>query len=344
MTSTIDINILRTAIYTAGGNFSNMSEFVNSTIFGYNTVNAIDLLLLKEERDKLLAKSYTLHLYENDNQILERYSILAKFTYQFFEDLTALPYLYIVDTLPGPAKDKPWDSVSLDESDEKRLGIKKGIYFKRGSINLPYFDFIIVHELIHWIISEYSVKYFAYTSMVEEGICDYLSYYVLLKVDPSNFKIILNIMTFLRCLKKPGTLFNAYYRFSRHISAIVRSRGLEYLTKVMKQGREAVNSLGTFIITPTLIRDETVELLSLCFDHAESTVAIPTVDYFLYRHIIRQNLKEFRAKDIDIEHLTPEEVNQSLDRLDDLNLITMEHSIFFQGLDQIPTNLKFINT
>ena len=91
-----------------------------------------------------------------------------------------IPKLFFVNELPSIYKNFG-SAFYVDKYSLKFHNVEPGIYILNQNLNHPFFELIITHELIHHLIEEYSVKKVRYANMIEEGICDYLSYYFLLK-------------------------------------------------------------------------------------------------------------------------------------------------------------------
>ena len=81
-------------------------------------------------------------------------------------------------------------------------------------MNHPFFELIITHELIHHLIEEYSDKKVRYANMIEEGICDYLSYYFLLKFNLLPCSAIKTFLNYSRALTFNQPILKSYYKFS----------------------------------------------------------------------------------------------------------------------------------
>jgi len=240
------IKKLKHAVYYYGAKFSCFPSFFNTINSSTNPINQklIDVELKKltvlSENKKMRTINFN---YTNEEQFIKQYhSIIESFQKNF--QIKDYPKLYLVDTFPDIFSNKTWDSMSIDKDDEKHFSIPRGIYYKKEYLTHGYFEFIIAHEIVHWIISEYSKEYFPYVPLIEEGLCDFLGTYILLKYNILECEVIKNLIIYNRALKDDNTLWKQYWKSYLALSSVFHKNGLDYIIDSIKKGRAEVSLLS----------------------------------------------------------------------------------------------------
>lgn len=170
---------------------------------------------------------------------------------EIFEQLAAIagkmlgigdwPSLRMVRHLPAPFQGRAWDALSIDANDGVRFSVPEGIYYRAGSYTFCYFEFVVAHELVHWAISKFSRRSLPFTSPLEEGICDVVALEILAQYGHRP-QVLSNLLIYNRALQ-PELPWAVYWQASRIVASMVLADGWEELLRVLRGGRERVNSL-----------------------------------------------------------------------------------------------------
>lgn len=182
-------------------------------------------------------------IYKDDNDIIKQYELILNCFVEVFNikgDIT--PKLYIVDKLPEPFSDKTWSAMSVDLEDEKIFNIPWGIYFVKNTITHGYFEILLAHELMHWIITYFSVnqKHIPFAPWIEEGIADFVGAYVLLKCDAVSKQSIVNFFACNRACCKLDDMKYSYWNACKQVMRIATTHGLEEILSIVTHGREYI--------------------------------------------------------------------------------------------------------
>lgn len=238
--------------------------------------------LIKSDLDTL--KSSNAPLYQDDDA-KEIYIKIFKVASVLFgvTDLEALPF-FTVNALPSPFDNRPWKAMCVDHHLGASSGVAEGIYFKREFLVPGMLEIMIAHEIMHHFISSCSShKGQAYTSLFEEGICDFLSYYTVLKVKPELLGAVKAYMLQNRFGARRQTVArNNYYQFSKCVFYIALENGLSSVIDLLKQGRRSLSPSGA-ISTDAKLSDQTLELLSSLFFEVDSIVILPIDEYAIFK-------------------------------------------------------------
>ncbi len=236
------LRYLKSTCYLCGANFSNFPAFFNSIDQeGHIHADSIALQKLMTEDLSFLQKNAmsiikARHLYEfSDKKYLDNYKTILD-TYANIFHLSSFPQLFIVDEIPCQGNSM-WEAMSVDLEDEKRLGIKSGIYFQRRFLTHCYFEFVIAHEIMHWIISIFSKKYYPYVSLLEEGICDVYSAIVLNQSKLFDNDTIQNIILYNRHLKQNNTIWKNYGLAAYDVMRFILTFGIDNMNRIIIKGR-----------------------------------------------------------------------------------------------------------
>lgn len=136
-----------------------------------------------------------------------------------------------------------WEAMSVDDKDEIFFGLDCGIYYQSKYLTHGYYEFIIAHELIHWIISQYSEEYFPFVSFYEEGLCDFFAAITLKGANILPTAAIKNIYLYNRHFKPVGSLWKNYHLFLNKVIFWGVKYGIDNLVDIIKGGRKSVQDI-----------------------------------------------------------------------------------------------------
>lgn len=237
--------ILKTTAYYCGAHFANFPLF-------FNSMNHFDnsQILYVTEVERLVELSSDVKKSTNVDLVCFKDSGY-KTTYQKIISVlsnelnfTDWPELFLVDKLPcSDSGNEAWDAMAVDSQEANRLNLKKGIYFNKNYATHGYFEFVICHELIHWIISFYSIVNPAYVPLWEEGFCDLLSVYFLHigKVLPDS--AIINLVLYNRHFKDNNSIWKRYHVYLNSVIGLALQNGVDYVYSFIRKGRTAFSNL-----------------------------------------------------------------------------------------------------
>jgi len=259
--------------------------------------------------------------------------------------IKATPPFHIVDSLPGIFADKSWDAMSVDSEDELKFRIKEGLYYKKQVLTHGYFEFIIAHEVIHWMVSQFSKKYIPYTSPLEEGLCDYLSAFLLFqkKIVPS--LVVKNFYIFNRSSKEPDDLWATYWSFCKKIDSVAFNRGVGEIIKIIKNGRDNLFKMNishcrkspkSSFPDETTLHQEIFSADNLILIDIDSYIALQT-------SIIMSKDGHIRFDSIQKDTGLPSEIlKSSIVKLVNRGLIVQENkNDLFQTMKNLTSNIKY---
>jgi len=263
-------------------------------------------------------------------------------------DIDELPVLYLVDSLPDPFSDKEWDSMSVDDRDQEKFSIPRGIFYRKAVLTHCYFEFVIAHEIAHWVISRHSGIYFPYVTLFEEGICDFLAAYILYNHSIVPASAVTNLFAYNRSLKPPNSLWYAYWIYCKAAMNLALKNGFEEIIKIVKSGRENIRkfpiqnavSINESPSAESNIKDLACALLTadaLYTVSAEEFMVLKTSLQFAGDYINPERMAE-KLK-IPAGRLTP-----IISNLDRLGLIVIEsNDRVYQPSAVFPDNIKYVN-
>lgn len=146
------------------------------------------------------------------------------------------PELFIVDSpasvFSGAHTD--WDAMCVERGD--RSGVPPGVYFSRNRLTHLYFEFLIAHELLHWVIGETDLSLPDPTGLpiMEEGVCDFLAMY-LMQTELSLPDVVMeNLMLYNRAYVHHNSLCKAYWFALQNTARYVRSYGISGLPELIR--------------------------------------------------------------------------------------------------------------
>jgi len=156
------------------------------------------------------------------------------------------PHFEVVESFPPPFEKFVWSAFCPDEEDERRYGIKRGIYFRSKSIKPLYSRVLLAHELIHTIPGKRNPEILAMG--LEEGLAELLGSLYLASRNVGS-DVVRNIFIYSRHGNDISTLWKLYLDHSRQAALLYYKFGLEGLLELIKQGRKAIHDVESDILT-----------------------------------------------------------------------------------------------
>jgi hypothetical protein len=256
------------------------------------------------------------------------------------------PQLHLVDSLPGSFVSRDWDAMSIDKNDEQYYKVPAGIYFKKSFLTHCYFEYVIAHELVHWAISQHSDEYFPHASAYEEGLCDFLSLYVLLKSEYLPVEALVNLLVYNRILQTRDKPWYAYWKFCKAWLAAASRTGLQEIVAIARSGRAAVASglhpRGPVQSVEAL--DPLIGRLGEVSMEAEAALSIGIDEYLVLQSAVHKRAPgKLTVYDLYADLSMPKaNVDSAVNGLVRLNLLSREgNDTLYQASFQMPGNIKF---
>lgn len=234
-----------------------------------NLISA-DLSAIKSNAIPLYSKDEALEIYESI------YSLAISLTGAVAKRLP----LFIVDALPSPFDNRPWKAMCVDHCLGSFSELDEGIYFKKEFLARGMLEVMLAHEIVHYIISSFSHAHpQPYTSLLEEGACDFLSYYILLSSRPELEGAIRVNMLQNRFGATKKTIGRArYYQLSKAIFAHALKNGVSGVLDLLKQGRGEWSLEGSQPLEISTSDKALLTLASIYFE-LDSSVVLPIDEY-----------------------------------------------------------------
>ena len=237
--------ILKTTAYYFGAHFSNFPLFFNSMNNFDNSqllyVSEVERLIELSENVKNNAHVDIVSFKESGYKMTYQ-KIVAVLSKEL--SFTDWPELFLVDELPCiESGNKAWDAMAVDAQEAARLHLKEGIYFNKNCVTHGYFEFVICHELIHWMISSYSIVNPAYVPLWEEGFCDFFSVYFLHLGEVLPDAAIINLVLYNRHFKDNNSIWKRYHVYLNSVIGLALQNGVDYLYSFIKNGRTSFSNL-----------------------------------------------------------------------------------------------------
>lgn len=165
---------------------------------------------------------------------------------------------YLCDTFPKPFDKNKGIALAPDEYDEKKFGIKKGIYFLNSNISSYQSRLLLAHEIIHHICSKQQPELLA--RGLEEGLCELFSYIANSAIFNKN--IACNYIKFRRFkFENPNQKFRIYTDYLRLAFCLLKKVGIDGVVDIINSGRQKVKAVET-----ALLHNE--DILSICSIHS----------------------------------------------------------------------------
>lgn len=306
-------------------------------------------ILLKDDLEKLQVSLDTdsirtsLSNFYRPNGPEETYKKLVKEAENIFH-CSSIPDLHLVDNLPEPFHLKPWDSMSVDDLDSRRLNIPSGIYYRSEFVTHCYYEFVIAHELVHWVISSFSDKYYKFTSPLEEGVCDLLGAYILYDAKILPMNVIKNLFIYNRALKSQNDVWSIYWKFCKQAAYYCAVGGLESLIDLVKDGRLAIDNAQLCCASGNVRNENCKEIMFLTeIISADNAWCLGADEYILMLSTLTKEKDcAFSKKELSSTSGLPKDnFNNALERLLGLGLVFSERGEYFQELIKMPENIKY---
>ncbi|MEE8341195.1 MAG: hypothetical protein V3R52_03775 [Candidatus Neomarinimicrobiota bacterium] len=350
-----EIEALKYATYYYGAQFGDFSYFFNQIEID-ETFSHIEPWLRPSfqenlHRIKSLAETHEIQsvfeYFNNEDAFLKQYHrIILGFSDLF--DINEMPSLRLVDNFPDPFSDKGWDAMSVDGQDEEKFSIPKGIYYRKAVLTHCYFEFVIAHEIAHWIVSCNSKKHVPYVTLFEEGLCDLLGAFILIEHSIVPVGTITNLFAYNRALKPQNSLWYAYWTYCKATISIVIEDGFDEIIKIIKSGRE---NIWKFPIQSGSLNNEdyhaksNIKNLICALLKADMLYTIPAEEFIVLKTSL-QYAEEYvnagvMAKDLKI---SPDRLNSILTNLANRGLIVIESDdMIYQPSAILPDNIRYGN-
>jgi len=350
----MNIKSLKYATYYNGANFADFPGFFSllSNDGRDISANSKHAALLKKDLKRLssLAKETKMNdlskKFSRDEEFYNQYETLKDVAKSIFK-ISEMPSLRIVDNLPKPFHKKLWDSMSVDKGDEENFSIPRGIYYRRDILTHCYFEFVLSHELIHWIISQRSNTYVPYVTLIEEGLCDFIGAVILYRSSMLPINVIKNLYLYNRVTKKRDELWHSYWHHCKLIVSVAMKKGLDHIIKIVLSGRNNLNSIYDSVINNTICdrhsKYKIDELISILLE-ADSTYVVSADEFILLESIIKQNSPIVTIDQLSyLKGAINKKLYSVMKSLEHRGFVIKEkgNSFYFPYLDKLP-NIKYL--
>lgn len=350
----MNIKSLKYATYYNGANFADFPGFFSliSNDGRDISANLKHAALLKKDLKRLSSLANKTKM----NELSKKFSRDKAFYYQYetLKDVAKsifkiceMPPLHIVDNLPKPFHKKLWDSMSVDKGDEEHFSIPRGIYYRRNVLTHCYFEFVLSHELIHWIISQKSKTYVPYVTLIEEGLCDFFGAVILYKSEILPRNVIKNLYLYNRVTKKRDELWYSYWHHCKLIISLAMKKGLDHIIEIVLSGRDNLISIYDSVITNTICdrhsKCKIDELISMLLE-VDSTYIVSADEYILLDSIIKQDRSIVTIDQFSyLESTLNKKLHSVMKSIERRGFVIKEKnkSFYFPYLDKLP-NVKYL--
>ena len=350
-----NLKALKCVTYYHGAQFGDFSFFFKQIEID-ETFSHIEMWLrqlFQEDLSRIRSLAKTpeiktvLESFNNEEGFLKQYDKIIS-GYSILFDIKEMPSLHLVDKLPEPFSCKEWDAVSVDDQDEKKFSIPKGVYYRKAVLTHCYFEFVIAHELSHWIVSLHSKSYIPYVTLFEEGLCDLLGAYILNKHSIIPIDAITNLFAYNRALKPSDSLWYAYWSYCKAAMNIALGNGFDKILDIIKSGR---GNIREFSIQGGSLNNEDdhaksdIKNLICALLKADMLYTIPAEEFMVlktnFQYAEEHINPEKMAKDLKI---SPGRLNSILANLASRGLIVIESdNMIYQPSVILSDNIKYVN-
>lgn len=269
-------NIMFDLALANGGNFSNINQFCDTVVdeFELNSYEDIHQLLnydikgIKEKtshktilRNTLCdeLKDYSMEKYRNIDmeelkKMLQKHlELIVLFFQSIGLNVPSNIEIFFCEEFPFPFHNNKGLALAPDYFDEKKYGIKKGIYFLIKNLSLYQSRLLIAHEIIHHICAQHQPDLLA--RGLEEGLCELIGSYIAnstVFTDP----IPENYIKYRRFkYNNPNQKFRLYTDYMRLAYLLLRQVGLPGVVNIINAGRGMIKSVES-----TLLHGDTVDV------------------------------------------------------------------------------------
>lgn len=338
-----EIRELKSLVYYNGAGFVDFPIFFNrireklDTSVDSNKLVQIELdRLLRLKNDALFLNA----IYDSTEHFENSFQRIGNLVNDFFGGEVKMPKLFIVDKLPGRYSSKPWTAMFIDNQDSDRLGFDAGIYYIKSVLTHPFFEFIVAHELVHWVISHYSIVNHPHSNLLEEGLCDLFSYIILLNAEVVSNENVSNFLIYNRSLSHSGTLWFNYFKFSKLMLQYSCKDGVQGLINLIRKGRSALNAIPSSFPF-SIPSDSTIIKILTIFNESESIIIVSAEQYMILKYLAEHKIQYFNADEIALAFPSILHLGQFLDQMSDLSLIASHEVGYYSSIQELPKNLKF---
>ena len=254
------MNLILTNAYRTNCSFAGFSSFRSALIkYGFlNSNENIEELLFnlsnttKEEsfddkayklvlaRDvkKIINNFHNIDLNLSEDELLLTKNKYTGLLYKLNVNAVS-PDFFIVDKFPAPFDNNDWSAFCPDSEDEKKYGIKKGIYFLKKHIRPYYSEILLAHEMIHFICGQKNPELFAMG--LEEGLAEILGS-LFLAGTILGIDIVKNNFLYTRFNRKANLLWSLYADHTRQAYSLYKQFGYEALIHLLNAGRLEIHN------------------------------------------------------------------------------------------------------
>lgn len=362
-------NILFDLSLCYGGRFSNVNDFCKTVVKQYNLETFSDIARLLDSKDSLLLQKITKSdalkiLIRNDinNFSLEPYSNVGgvniielltehvKKVIGYYQSIGLdisehdMP-LYFCDTFPKPFDKNKGIALAPDEYDERKFGIKKGIYFLKSNVSFYQSRLLIAHEILHHICSKRHPELLA--RGLEEGLCELIGSYI---ANSTFFAkpISENYIKFRRFkYENPNQKFRIYTDYLRLAYLLLKQVGIEGVVNIINGGRQEIKNVETSLIRgevlylpnqgQTVVPQELVcNLDKLLLGNIENEVLSPLAFYILKTYSGEKSISSFA----DVHGINSVECKIAFEEIQKriYGCVVDDDTIEFSDLEQLQNN------
>ena len=279
-------SFINRVLSTNSTRFADLEEFYAAVSCSMSHLPYFERIVIEEDLDTVESLSTETDYYTSD-EAKDVYSEITDTVRRIFElpqDFKHLE-LFTVTTLPAPYSEKKWKAMCVDHSLGLFNEVAEGLYFKSDYLYKGMFEIMVSHEIVHHIISFYTREHRLFTELIEEGICDFLSYYTVLSYDSSMFGI---LRSYIRNNRAGASNIiparKQYYHFSKIALYYVLHHDIESLIASLKCGR---GELDIYDYSPDFIEeklDRTLSLLKYIYSEVDSYLILPIDEFSVFRY------------------------------------------------------------
>jgi hypothetical protein len=240
-----------------------------------------------------------------------------------------------------------WMAMSIDNYDSQRLSIPSGIYFREEANLHVYIEFMIGHELTHWLISKLSDNHksyrnapFEFVPLIEEGICDYVSLFLcgeILQLSPNQLS---NILTAHRFHPKHLKLWNNYGTSMNILKPLIEQNGESWLFHIMEEGRHNLKNIYNLPIKGKY-NSSSKPIVIQALEKCQSLIYLSIEDWAVIKHVNEYSLTQFNFNDLKFIEMPEDFKQEALNSLIDQGLLLKENDTIFNFNENLLKNMRF---
>lgn len=271
------------AYYTEDTRFASFvsffSYFDNRQADTVHPLVRTDFEYLENTRKRLWTEGGAFHAFysDTDEYTHKYFDAIWERLSNFFPDLPK-PDLFFVDSPASvfAGAHTGWDAMCVERGDS--CGVPSGIYFSQYRLTHLYYEFLITHELIHWVMGEMdkSEQNPTYLPIVEEGVCDLLALYLMQEELDLSDTVIENIMLYNRAYIHHNPLCKAYWFALQNTARYVRAVGvLGVIDLIRSKGRSGLEVILERNDTANIILTASESRLCESVDRVSGILQLP---------------------------------------------------------------------